>query len=290
MRCGAGAGINIEGCGAVRAPALNDCAVRCGPLHCRAVRLRAKLLGPRRALVPIPRESRRKWPKEDLIYRPKLREPDIKYCGSVFHTKIASPRLETAVPPPVSVDVEVPSCREIKRDFDPGKRAGKDMDITNIIMANLNDHNNLGYGDRPVTEAALELMTKPTETLVTCTLPAVIDNPKPRKKVWCETDKKYIPVGREEMTGEPETEVFVVEASTESLPAIGRQTVQGGSPDVSREGPYDVYDLPPESRQSPLILNSLPGCQYHTPVSTDSIRGAGMYPSSPRPSGRGSDQ
>ena len=70
--------------------------------------------------VPIPRESRRKWPKEDLIYRPKLREPDIEYCASVFHTELASPRLETAVPPPVSVDVEVPSCREIKRDSDPG--------------------------------------------------------------------------------------------------------------------------------------------------------------------------
>ena len=102
------------------------------------------------------------------------------------------------MPPPVSVDVEVPSCREIKRDFDPGKRAGKDMDITNIIMANLNYHNN--YGDRPVTKAAPEFMTKRAETLVTCTLLAIIDNPKPRKKVWCETDKKYIPVGKEEMT------------------------------------------------------------------------------------------
>ena len=35
-----------------------------------------------------------------------------------------------------------------------------------------------------------------------------------------------------------------------------------GVPDVSREGPYDVYDVLPESGQSPLILNSLPGCQY----------------------------
>ena len=33
-------------------------------------------------------------------------------------------------------------------------------------------------------------------------------------------------------------------------------------PDVSKEGLYDVYDVPPESGQSPLILNSLPGCQY----------------------------
>ena len=68
--------------------------------------------------------------------------------------------------------------------------------------------------------------------------------------------------GQEEMTEEPETEVFIVEASTESLPAIGRQTDKVGGPDVSREGPYDVYDVPPESGQSPLILNSLPGCQY----------------------------
>ena len=150
--------------------------------------------------VPIPRESRRKWPKEDLIYRPKSGEPDIEYHASVFHTEFASPRLEMAVPPPVSVDVEVPSNREIKRDFDLGKRAGKDMDITKIIMTNLNDHNDLGYGDRPVTEAAPELMTKPAETLVTCTFPAVIDNPKPREKVWCETEIKDIPVGREEMT------------------------------------------------------------------------------------------
>ena len=51
--CGAGAGLNIEGCGAVRAAALNDCALRCvwGLLHCGAGRLRAKLLGLRRAQV-----------------------------------------------------------------------------------------------------------------------------------------------------------------------------------------------------------------------------------------------
>ena len=63
--------------------------------------------------VPMPRESRRKRPKEDLIYRPHLREPDNEYCASVFYTELISPQIETSVPPPVSVDVEVPSCREI---------------------------------------------------------------------------------------------------------------------------------------------------------------------------------
>ena len=60
VRCGAGAGLNIEVCGAVRAPALDDGAVRCGcgPLHCGVVRSRAKLLGPRRALVGGSRSPR----------------------------------------------------------------------------------------------------------------------------------------------------------------------------------------------------------------------------------------
>ena len=69
-----------------------------------------------RVYVLIPREGRRKWPKEDLIYRPQLREPD---------TELASPRLETAVLPPVSVDVEVSPCREIERDICPRKWAEK---------------------------------------------------------------------------------------------------------------------------------------------------------------------
>ena len=48
MRCGAGAGLNIEVCGAVRAPALDD-AVRCddaldGAVRCGAVRVRASSL------------------------------------------------------------------------------------------------------------------------------------------------------------------------------------------------------------------------------------------------------
>ena len=64
------------------------------------------------------------------------------------------------------------------------------------------------------------------------------------------------------MTGEAETEVFVVEASTESPSAMVRQADRVGGPDLSREGPFHVYDVPPEPGQSPLVLNSMPGCQY----------------------------
>ena len=40
-----------------------------------------------------------------------------------------------------------------------------------------------------------------------------------------------------------------MEAPTESLPAIGRQADQVSGPDLSREEPYDVYDVPPEPGQ-----------------------------------------
>ena len=66
----------------------------------------------------------------------------------MFHTELTSPRLETAVPLPVSVDVEVPSCREIERDICPRKRAEKELDITGVINAELNDHDDLRYGRR----------------------------------------------------------------------------------------------------------------------------------------------
>ena len=65
--------------------------------------------------------------------------------------------------------------------------------------------------------------------------------------------------GREDTTKKTETEVFVVEASTESPSAMRRQADQVGRSDLSREGPFEV---PTTSGQAPWILNSLPGCQY----------------------------
>ena len=135
-----------------------------------------------------------------MIYRPQLREPDNEYCASVFHMELTSPRLETAVPPPVSVDVEVPSCGEIERDNCPRKRAEKKLNITGLINAELKDYDDLRYGDRPVTDAASELMIMPDEMLVMGIVPAVIDHPGPMENVWCEAGKRNIPVRSEEMT------------------------------------------------------------------------------------------
>ena len=56
-------------------------------------------------------------------------------------------------------------------------------------------------------------------------------------------------------------EVFVVGAAEGSPSTVMCQGDQDSGPDLTREGPFDVYEVPPEPGQSPLVLNSMPGCQ-----------------------------
>ena len=56
--------------------------------------------------------------------------------------------------------------------------------------------------------------------------------------------------------------VFVVEA-TDGSPSSGRcQGDEDIGPDLTREGPFDVSEVEPDPGQSPLVLNSTPGCQF----------------------------
>ena len=57
-------------------------------------------------------------------------------------------------------------------------------------------------------------------------------------------------------------EVFVVEAAEGSPSTVMCQGDQDNGPDVTREGPFDVCEVEPDPGQSPLILNSMPGCQF----------------------------
>ena len=41
-------------------------------------------------------------------------------------------------------------------------------------------------------------------------------------------------------------------------------------PELTREGPFDVEDVQPEPGQSPLVLNSMPGCQFRMTSYDDS--------------------
>ena len=55
--------------------------------------------------------------------------------------------------------------------------------------------------------------------------------------------------------------VFVVEATEGTSTAIC-QDAQDICPHLTREGPFDACEAEPEPGQSPLVLNSMPGCQF----------------------------
>ena len=56
--------------------------------------------------------------------------------------------------------------------------------------------------------------------------------------------------------------VFVVEATEGSTSSAMCQGAQDIGPDLTREGPFDACEAEPEPGQSPLVLNSMPGCQF----------------------------
>ena len=56
--------------------------------------------------------------------------------------------------------------------------------------------------------------------------------------------------------------VFVVEATEGSPSTAMCQDALDIGPDLTREGPFDACEAEPEPGQSPLILNSMPGCQF----------------------------
>ena len=57
-------------------------------------------------------------------------------------------------------------------------------------------------------------------------------------------------------------QVFVVESMEGSPSSAMCADGQDVGPDLSREGPFDACEAELEPGQSPLVLNSMPGCQY----------------------------
>ena len=54
--------------------------------------------------------------------------------------------------------------------------------------------------------------------------------------------------------------VFVVEATEGSTSSAICEDAQDVGPDLTREGPFDACETEPEPGQSPVVLNSMPGC------------------------------
>ena len=57
-------------------------------------------------------------------------------------------------------------------------------------------------------------------------------------------------------------QVFVVESTEGSTSSPLCQDAEDIGPDLAREGPFNASEVIPGPGQSPLVLNSMPGCQY----------------------------
>ena len=57
-------------------------------------------------------------------------------------------------------------------------------------------------------------------------------------------------------------QVFVIEATEGSTSSPLCQDAEDFGPDLARKGPFDAGEVIPEPGHSPLVLNSMPGCQY----------------------------
>ena len=72
-----------------------------------------------------------------------------------------------------------------------------------------------------------------------------------------------VQVSRPESVQETDrAKVFVVAAAEGSPSTVMCQGDHDNGPDLTREGPFDVCEVEPDPGQSPLILNSMPGCQF----------------------------
>ena len=95
---------------------------------------------------------------------------------------------------------------------------------------------------------------------------ATMDQYLPRKQATLEGESLDSPGLLRPMTPQPIVEVVVVESAVDSTPRESCAACPPGGPNLSREGPFDVYHTPPPpppvSGISPWVLDSLPGCQY----------------------------
>ena len=75
-------------------------------------------------------------------------------------------------------------------------------------------------------------------------------------------DDKRNESGTGSVRGTDRAEVFVVEATEGFTSSAICEDAQDAGPDLTREGPFDACEAEPEPGQSPLVLSSMPGCQF----------------------------
>ena len=68
-----------------------------------------------------------------------------------------------------------------------------------------------------------------------------------------------------------EAETFIVDTAEGSPSTEMCHGDRDSGPDLTQEGPFDVDDVQPEPGQLPLVLNSMPGCQFRMTATAEPI-------------------
>ena len=96
----------------------------------------------------------------------------------------------------MDADEDITSCRDMKENYGPQKRARSDTDFPSIILTNLNCGEYSECFDRPVMESVTELAADTEGILVMYVSTVATEQSELREMVLCETDKRGIPVNR----------------------------------------------------------------------------------------------
>ena len=171
--------------------------------------------------TPPPRKNRRRRYEDNVKYAPEVQESNCRTSEMGFQTEEESPQLEPALQPRTDADEDIPSCRDKKDNYGPQERAGSDTDfpsgehseffdrpVTESLTARAGSDTDFPSGehseffDRPVTESVTAQAADTEDILVMNVSTVATEQSELREIVLCETDKRGIPVYREECTPE----------------------------------------------------------------------------------------
>ena len=155
--------------------------------------------------TPPPRKNRRKGYhgyENNIQYTPEVQDSICRISDMGFRTDEEFPQLELALQPTMYAEDDIPSCRDNIENYGPQKRAGRETDLPRIIPANSNCGEYSERFDRPVTESMTARAADTAAILVMNVSTVATEQSELREMVLCETDKRGIPVNREELTPE----------------------------------------------------------------------------------------
>ena len=93
--------------------------------------------------------------------------------------------MEPALQPTMEADEDITSCRDMKENYGPQKRARSDTDFPSIILTNLNCGEHSDRFDRPVTESVTELAADTEGILVMNVSTVATEQKNQNSEKWC---------------------------------------------------------------------------------------------------------